>query len=105
MQLAVAMDPELAAIQATFFNQSAAQRRSGSYHIVILKIAEESYLQYQAGLLDENYWQTRANFAVIHFQNPEVRENLSTFRGVLVPEFYEWLEQAVNARFGEQESE
>ena len=103
MALAVAVDPELAAIQGKFFGRTAESQREVAYLVVALKLAEESYLQYQAGLLADQYWQTRAEFALSNLESQFGRDMYYDIRdgGVLAEEFVTWFDEAIDERFSD----
>ncbi len=74
-----------------------------SYFVAVLKLAEEAFLVYRDGRLDEEIWQTRANFALNTFSREQDREVWETNRGSgnYVPEFVEWFDAALVERYGE----
>ena len=102
LSLLTATTPELAAVQAKFLEQSVEDTRDKSYLVTALKIAEEAYLQYQAGLLDDEFWQTRANLALTHLQTERAREMYSQLKeiGVFASDFSTWLDEAQRERYG-----
>jgi hypothetical protein len=68
-----------------------------------LRIAEEAYLLYLEGQLDESYWNTRAEFALRAYSSPAMRENWFSVQAnvVYTPEFSEWFSSALRERYGE----
>ena len=104
MALAVAVDPDLAAIQAKFIGAPSAERmREVAYLVVALKLGEESYLQYQSGVLAEAYWLTRAEFTLSNLGTEYGRDRYYALRdgGVLVEDFVTWLDAELLNRYGE----
>jgi hypothetical protein len=95
----IVTNPEIVAIQADIMASSPDDQRAANYMAAVLKLAEESYLQYRDGLLDEAYWQTRANFALANLRTERGRKLYGIMRrsGFLTPRFVEWLDHALKA--------
>lgn len=62
-----------------------------------LRLAEEAYLLYIEGRLDESYWATRGALAVGILSTPEMRDyyEQARDRGWFVPEFAHWIDANV----------
>ena len=69
-----------------------------------LKLAEESFIAYEEGRMDEAIWQTRASFALGQFRgggSSRAIWELIRERGNFVPEFVDWFDAALVERYGE----
>jgi hypothetical protein len=69
-----------------------------------LKIAEESYIAYINGRLDEEVWLTRARLALAAMRHEQSREIWSSFlryHNSFVPVFVEWLDAALIENYDE----
>lgn len=78
---------------------------SSSLLIAALKVAEESYIAYRDGRLDEEIWQTRATLAITAMNSEQVRNtwiNGMRNRGVYIKDFEEWLYAALIDKHGER---
>ncbi len=76
----------------------------GSLIIAALKVAEESYIAYKDGRLDEEIWDTRATLALAALSSGRAREiwmNEMRNRGTFIKEFAEWLDTALLEKYGE----
>jgi len=95
--LHVLSNPDSLAISAALLNTSVEYRREDALVFTILKLAEESFLQYRDGFLEEEYWQTRAAFALINLQTESARAHYreQMKRGVFVNDFTAWIDQAL----------
>jgi len=73
------------------------------YLLSVLKVAEESFISYKAGSLDEDIWLTRASAALAHLQDDRSRAMYISIRdrGSLTAEFTNWLDVASIERNGE----
>lgn len=102
ISLSVALDPELAEISSLFWGVSAEQNRINSYLVSVMKIGEESFIQYHNGNLDEDVWQSRASYVLMHMQNEAARRIFEaiTSSGNWVPKYVEWLTQEIDIRYG-----
>lgn len=101
-------NPQFLAIQADLIpSNDPDERLALNYMADLLKLVEESYLEYQDGLLDERYWQTRASFALVNLQTARGRKLYAAMKkmGVLTPSFVEWLDKAVKERYGDASAE
>ena len=99
LALAVATNPDLLAIQSEMTgNPDVGLQQRYGYMITVLKMVEESYLQYRDGLLDEEYWQTWASFVRANLQTQEGRGIARAFiqGGTLTPRFSAWLDVELN---------
>ena len=103
MTLNVALDPELAEIQGRLLGISGPDTRAVSYMVSVLKIGEESFLQHRDGFLNEEVWQTRASYVLMHLQTQEARDFMSVFQqsGNFVPAYLQWLDDAITERYGQ----
>jgi hypothetical protein len=93
--LAVAGNPELAAIQAQALGGNPVEtQQANSYMVAVLQLVQESYFLHKDGLLDDAIWRTRANFALgnIRFEFGRARYERLKQTGVLAPEFTQWLD-------------
>ena len=68
-----------------------------------LRTAEEAYLLYREGQLDEEYWRTRGAIAVNNLSNPAIRNQfgLAVEHGLFTSEFANWLSTAATDAYGE----
>ncbi len=82
---------------------SAEETQYFAYSVAVLKLAEEAFLVYRDGRLDEEIWQTRANFALNFFSFEQDREvwEINRGSGNYVPGFVEWFDAALVERYGE----
>ena len=98
----IVTNPDIVALQADLMAQDPADHQAANYIGAVLKLVEESYLQYRDGLLDEEYWQTRANFALANLRTERGRKLYGQMKtgGFLTPSFVEWLDHAVQERYG-----
>ena len=84
---------------------SADESQSANSLIVgALKIAEESYIAYRNGRLDEDVWLTRATLAraaMRHEQSRELWTSYMRINNVFVPEFVEWLDAMLIENYDE----
>ena len=63
------------------------------YFSAAIRIAEEAYLQYHDGQLEEEYWQTRANNLLYRMRAPVLRKAWMDWRGrkMFTDGFSSWL--------------
>jgi hypothetical protein len=97
-------NPQFLAIQADLIpSNDPNERLALNYMADLLKLVEESYLEYRDGLLDKTYWQTRANFALVNLQTARGRKLYAAMKkmGVLTPSFVEWLDREVEKRYSD----
>ena len=69
-----------------------------SLMIASLKVAEESYIAYRDGRLDEDIWETRATLALAAMRSAQAREMWMAglrYNGTFIREFDEWLDAAL----------
>jgi hypothetical protein len=101
--LAVAGNPELAAIQGQVLGNPIEVQQANSYMVAALQLVQESYFLHQDGLLDEAIWRTRANFALGSVRSEFGRARYERLKqtGVLVPEFTQWLDAEAAKEAGE----
>jgi hypothetical protein len=93
--LAVASNPELAAIQGQALGGNPVEmQQATSYMVAVLQLVQESYFLYRDGLLEEAIWRTRANFAIGNVRSEFGRARYERLKqsGVLAPEFSQWLD-------------
>lgn len=59
-----------------------------------LRLAEEAYLLFRDGQLEEDYWLTRAALALGTLNSPELRRNYEMVKeaGWFTSEFVEWVD-------------
>ncbi len=71
--------------------------------IVVLKLAEESFIAHRDGRLDDDVWQTRAAFALNILGNPYAREYWKQIGplGVFIPAFADYIDTALAERYRE----
>jgi hypothetical protein len=102
--LAVAGNPELAAIQGQALGNATEIQQANSYMVAALQLVQESYFLYQDGLLDEAIWRTRANFALGNIRSEFGRARYERLKqtGVLAPEFTKWLDAEAAKEAGQQ---
>jgi cytochrome bd-type quinol oxidase subunit 1 len=101
--LAVATNPGLADLvsgDVPMANATESQRNQlATWESAWLKSAEEAYLQYEAGILDEEIWLTRQNQAVSLLSRPWIR---GIYEGIkdenLVAAFAYAMDQAIAER-------
>lgn len=70
--------------------------------VIALKLAEESFMAYRDGRLDEEVWQTRAALALNLLRRESSRKYWEGARtqGAYVPGFVDWLDTALVERYG-----
>ena len=68
--------------------------------IVTLKLAEESFIAHRDGRLDDEVWQTRIDLVLLYLARQEMRDFWAVFRtrGLAVPGFLEYVDQAMTQR-------
>jgi hypothetical protein len=98
--LHVLSDPDSLAVFAALMNTSVDYRRENALVFTVIKLAEESFLQYRDGFLAEEYWQTRANFALNMLQTKGARTHYQdqVKRGVYIKAFTDWIDQALEQK-------
>jgi len=66
-----------------------------SFYAALLTATEEAYLQYQDGRLTKEFFDARANRALLLLNNPVGRDYFSGAReaGFFVPEYMEWVDE------------
>jgi hypothetical protein len=104
--LAVAGNPELAAIQGQALGNPVETAQANSYMVAVLQLVQESYFLYRDGLFDEALWRTRANFALGNVSSEFGRARYERLKqsGVLTPEFTQWLDAEIaKERSGEDD--
>lgn len=94
--LTVAQNPELAKIQSELMlnGNDTEQQQKGSLLAAALKLGEESFIQYNNGLLPEPYWETRANLVLAFLTSDESKQLYQhQLRFVLIPEYTKWIDK------------
>jgi hypothetical protein len=68
-----------------------------------MKYAEESFMAFRDGRLDEEVWQTRANqlLGTLISENDRRRWSLRRGRGTYVQDFVDWVDSELSKRHGE----
>jgi len=104
--LAAVMNPQwaglLARMQAGEELTSSEQMQHFLYLVVVLKLAEEAYIAYDDGRLDDETWLTRAALALNTFDSENNRERWAYIRTLetFVPRFVSWFDAALSDRYG-----
>ena len=106
--LTAAASPEISRVRAKVANRAELTDEEyyhfSAYTAAALRLAEEAYLQYQDGQLDEEYWLTRGqNLVNTRLESAVAREMWSEWkeRGNITQEFSDWLDHAVEERYGQ----
>jgi len=105
--LTVAQNPELSKIQSELMHNGndTEQQQKGSLLAAALKLGEESFIQYNNGLLPESYWETRANLVLAFLTSDESKQLYQhQLRFVLVPEFTKWIDKKLADQLKHNES-
>ena len=96
--LEMASNPELALVSASFFDPDFSgggeylSAQQVAYLATVIKLGEESYIQFRDGLLSEEFWLTRASFVKGQLRSDLARSMWVTFnKENFIPEYVEWL--------------
>jgi hypothetical protein len=73
-----------------------------AYVGALLRSSEEAYLLYRDGLLDEEYWMTRAGVMLTILRSERARQVYFQTRdsGFYTDDFVDWVDKAVRERYG-----
>ena len=83
---------------------SVEQQSRALYMVATLRLAEETFLQYQSGLVDEDYLRTRIGLAVTVILGSDAGlEMYERMRNILIPDFRTRLDEIVGARIANAE--
>ena len=105
--LTVAQNPELSKIQSELMlnGNNTEQQQKGSLLAAALKLGEESFIQYNNGLLPESYWETRANLVLAFLTSDESKQLYAhQLRFVLVPEYTKWIDKKLADQLAHNEA-
>ena len=68
----------------------------------LLRTTEEAYLLYRDGMLEEEYWGTRAGVMLAALRSPKARQVFFDTRGAgfYTPDLAAWANDALEKRYG-----
>lgn len=75
-----------------------------AYVGALLRSSEEAYLLYRDGLLDEEYWMTRAGVMLTILRSARARQVYFQTRdsGFYTDDFVDWVDKAVREKYGSE---
>jgi hypothetical protein len=78
------------------------QNHLTAYIGALLRTTEEAYLLYRDGMLEEEYWGTRAGVMLAALRSPKARQVFFDTRdaGFYTPDFAAWANDALEKRYG-----
>ena len=78
------------------------QNHLTAYIGALLRTTEEAYLLYRDGLLEEEYWKTRARVMLAALRSPQARQVFIDTRnaGFYTPDFALWVNAAISEKYG-----
>jgi hypothetical protein len=79
------------------------QDRLTAYIGALLRTTEEAYLLHRDGLLDDEYWMTRAGVMMAALRTDEARQIYVQTRalGFYTSDFADWADQALKSKYGD----
>jgi hypothetical protein len=79
------------------------QDRLTAYIGALLRTTEEAYLLNRDGLLDDEYWMTRAGVMMAALRTDEARQIYVQTRalGFYTSDFADWADQALKSKYGD----